>query len=122
MVQKLSKLHGHVGKRLGGERPRPTGSVKGVGDLPWVRKGGAVAGCGHTVSVRGLGHPLHGDAGCSPAGLGQVVAAAVQAPELVRRGQGVAGSQLVEQTCGEDVLSLHTLGPQIRQDLDKEIS
>ena len=85
MIEELSKLHGHVAESLGGERPRPAGAVEGVGDLPRVRKGGAVAGRGNTVSVQGRGQSPHGDASGSPAGLGQVVAATVQASELVRR-------------------------------------
>ena len=123
MVEELSKLHGHVAEALGGEGPRPTGAMEGVGDLPRARKGGAVSGCGHTVSVRGRGKSPHGDAGGSPAAVGQVVAATVQPPELVR---GLAGgrvqvavffpiSEVSESTvslCGEDVLSMNTLGPQ----------
>ena len=85
MVEELSKLHDHVGEALGGEWARPAGAVEGVRDLPWVRKGGAVAGCRHTVSVQGRGQSPHGDAGGSPSGLGQVVAATVQAPDLVAR-------------------------------------
>ena len=75
MVEELSKLHGHVSEAPGGERPRPAGAVETVGDHPWVGKSGAVAGCRHTVSVRGWGQSPHGDAGCSPTGVGQVVAA-----------------------------------------------
>ena len=85
MVEELSKLHGHMSEALGGERPRPAGAVEGVGDLPWVRKGGAVAGCRHTVSVQGWGQSSHGDTGGSPAGVSQVVAATVQPPEVVSR-------------------------------------